>query len=343
MAMLSQSQGQGEMEDNLLVHGCAVLAEDYDRADLFSSQLEGKVRCVVCGECGTSSPDLAHWRTHCLTAHPAVPGFSPVRLATGLSPAPDLFLASPGRAVECEDCGRMFSSREEMTEHALSQVRSVRLVCPQCGTHWPDLESHLQSDHGQDTTCAVCGLQTEDLVGHHHHNHRGFPSVIVETEVRCAGDGISLQYFQTVLSTQARFLATEVKPEASVKQEFPHLPEQEQEEVVAGPKIVQIRGSYPQSQGRISNEAERNSYNVMCYQKLHSQPDTWKMGLSRNCCEICGFAPYTKNKYREKQDHLAKLHFKERIENLLPFGSPYCCPSDQCQYRGKDKQDIQRK
>ena len=59
-------------------------------------------------------------------------------------------------------------------------------------------------------------------------------------------------------------------------------------------------------------------------------------------CELCGFEPKTKNKYREKQDHLAKLHFKERIDDLLPLGSPYCCPAEQCEYRGKDKQDIQR-
>ena len=335
---MSQDQGQGEMEDNFLVHGEAVLEEDYDRADLFSSQLERKLRSIVCGQCGASSPDLQSWRSHCVTSHPTLPAFSPAKLPTGLSPAPELFRASPGRAVECGECGRMFSSLEEMREHAVSQMRSVRLVCPQCGAHWADLESHLLSDHAQDTTCAICNLQTEDILGHHHNNHQGFPSVIVETEVRCAGDGVTVEYFETVLSTQARFLATEVKPEASVKQEFPLIPE----EVEAGPKIIQVSGSYPQSQGRISNEAERNSYNMMCYQKLHSQPHTWRMGLSRNCCEICGFAPYTKNKYREKQDHLAKLHFKERIDDLLPFGSPYLCPAPQCQYRGKDKQDIQR-
>ena len=31
------------------------------------------------------------------------------------------------------------------------------------------------------------------------------------------------------------------------------------------------------------------------------------VNVSRNECEICGFVPYTKNKYREKQDHLAKV------------------------------------
>ena len=40
-------------------------------------------------------------------------------------------------------------------------------------------------------------------------------------------------------------------------------------------------------------------------------------------CELCGFEPKTKNKYREKQDHLTKQHFKERIDALLPLTSPY--------------------
>ena len=66
-------------------------------------------------------------------------------------------------------------------------------------------------------------------------------------------------------------------------------------------------------------------------------------GFARsNHCDICGFEPYTKNKYREKQDHLAKNHFKERIEALLPLTSPYTCPNESCEYLGKDKQDIQR-
>ena len=336
MARLSQD----EMEENMLVQGEAVLEADYDRADLFSSQLESRLSCVVCRLCGASSADLQAWRSHCLTSHPGIPGFSPTRLPTGLSPSPKLFTAGPGRSVECGDCGRMFGSQEKMREHAFSQMRSVRLVCPQCGAHWPDLESHILSEHGQDTTCAVCSRETEDLLAHHHNNHQGFASVILETEVRCGGDGVTAEYFQTVLSTKARFLATEVKPEPTVKQEE-QCPASPEEAEAAGPKIIMISGSYPHH-GRISTEAERNSYNISCYQKLHSEPDNWKMGLMRNCCEICGFAPYTKNKYREKQDHLAKLHFKERIDNLLPFGSPYLCPAEQCEYRGKDKQDIQR-
>ena len=51
---------------------------------------------------------------------------------------------------------------------------------------------------------------------------------------------------------------------------------------------------------------ERHQYNVREYNKFRAAG----VGLARNECEICGFTPYTKNKYREKQDHLAKFHFK---------------------------------
>ena len=66
------------------------------------------------------------------------------------------------------------------------------------------------------------------------------------------------------------------------------------------------------------------------------------VGVSRNECEICGFVPYTKNKYREKQDHLAKFHFKERIDAVMPTTRPYACPDPDCNYLGKDKQDVLR-
>merc|ERR1719334_3017259 len=85
-------------------------------------------------------------------------------------------------------------------------------------------------------------------------------------------------------------------------------------------------------------EEERWQYNVKVYQKF-KQSGT---GLLRNECEICGFVPYTKNKYREKQDHLAKFHFKERIDEVLPTSRPYICPDVDCTYLGKDKQDILR-
>ena len=89
---------------------------------------------------------------------------------------------------------------------------------------------------------------------------------------------------------------------------------------------------------QVMTESERHAYNVKSYAKFKDSG----VGLSRNECELCGFVPYTKNKYREKQDHLAKFHFKERIEAVLPTSRPYSCPDPGCEYLGKDKQDILR-
>ncbi len=58
-------------------------------------------------------------------------------------------------------------------------------------------------------------------------------------------------------------------------------------------------------------------------------------------CEICGYEPKTKNKSRERQDHLAMKHYRQRIEeDLKDVTSNYKCPI--CEYVGKDKQTIYR-
>ena len=59
-------------------------------------------------------------------------------------------------------------------------------------------------------------------------------------------------------------------------------------------------------------------------------------------CELCGFEPKTKNKYREKQDHLVMKHFKEKIDKIFPHCRPYSCPSAECSFTGKDKQALLR-
>jgi len=59
-------------------------------------------------------------------------------------------------------------------------------------------------------------------------------------------------------------------------------------------------------------------------------------------CELCGFEPKTKNKYREKQDHLVMKHFKERIDKIFPHCRPYLCPNKECEFTGKDKQALLR-
>ena len=59
-------------------------------------------------------------------------------------------------------------------------------------------------------------------------------------------------------------------------------------------------------------------------------------------CELCGFEPKTKNKYREKQDHLVMKHFKEKIDKIFPHCRPYSCPTAECSFTGKDKQALLR-
>ena len=59
-------------------------------------------------------------------------------------------------------------------------------------------------------------------------------------------------------------------------------------------------------------------------------------------CELCGFEPKTKNKYREKQDHLVMKHFKEQIDKIFPHCRPYTCPTPDCNFTGKDKQALLR-
>ena len=63
---------------------------------------------------------------------------------------------------------------------------------------------------------------------------------------------------------------------------------------------------------------------------------------STTTCELCGFKPKTKNKYRERQDHLYMKHFKEEFDRMFTFRSPWNCPAGMCTYSGKDKQSVLR-
>ena len=54
---------------------------------------------------------------------------------------------------------------------------------------------------------------TGRLVQHVHSQHLGFKSVIAESTSTCCGDGVTVEWFETVLETHAKFLATEVKPQ----------------------------------------------------------------------------------------------------------------------------------
>jgi len=56
-------------------------------------------------------------------------------------------------------------------------------------------------------------------------------------------------------------------------------------------------------------------------------------------CPICKWQATTKNPYRHLQDHLARIHFKERIAAELPTKKPYICPMADCD--GKHYPDWQ--
>jgi len=56
-------------------------------------------------------------------------------------------------------------------------------------------------------------------------------------------------------------------------------------------------------------------------------------------CPICKFQATTKNPYRHLQDHLARMHFKDRIAADLPTKKPYICPMAGCD--GKHYPDWQ--
>ncbi len=59
-------------------------------------------------------------------------------------------------------------------------------------------------------------------------------------------------------------------------------------------------------------------------------------------CELCGFEPKTKNKYRERQDHMLRNHFMDRMSEIFPTWNNFNCPSSDCVFIGKDKQSIMR-
>merc|ERR1719328_648450 len=58
-------------------------------------------------------------------------------------------------------------------------------------------------------------------------------------------------------------------------------------------------------------------------------------------CEICGFEPKTKNKSRERMDHLAMKHFRDQMISELRKDKPMKCP--RCDiFESKDRQQLFR-
>ena len=84
----------------------------------------------------------------------------------------------------------------------MSEIRTVRLVCPQCKGQYGDLEQHMLDKHAGDKICAKCeqpwlntrNQNIRNLVDHHHQEHQGFSSVIAESSSRCAGDGVTIEW-----------------------------------------------------------------------------------------------------------------------------------------------------
>ena len=69
---------------------------------------------------------------------------------------------------------------------------------------------------------------------------------------------------------------------------------------------------------------------------VNNQPQ----GVTR-LCELCGFEPKTKNKSRERMDHLAMKHFRDQMISELRKDKPMKCP--RCDvFESKDRQQLFR-
>ena len=65
-----------------------------------------------------------------------------------------------------------------------------------------------------------------------------------------------------------------------------------------------------------------------------------QQGVTR-LCELCGFEPRTKNKSRERMDHLAMKHFRDQMISELRKDKPMRCP--RCdEFESKDRQQLFR-
>merc|ERR1719285_470853 len=73
-------------------------------------------------------------------------------------------------------------------------------------------------------------------------------------------------------------------------------------------------------------------------QALHGMPRDSRENAVQ-ICPLCKFQATTKNPYRHLQDHLARVHFKDRIAAELPTKKPYVCPFEGCD--GKQYPDWQ--
>ena len=114
--------------------------------------------------------------------------------------------------------------------------------------------------------------------------------------------------------------------------------------------------SQPQNQEPqtgLKRKSDESHATVVAYKRPKTGPSITAMSqavngslgkTSGNCiCPICRFEGVTKNPYRHLQDHMARVHFKERLERELPQTKPFFCPTQECQGRiFSDWQAMQR-
>ena len=105
-------------EGGVLVHGRAILST-VDRGDLFSPDLDKKLTSVICNICSHISYNFTSWRTHCLTKHSSVPGYSPSLLHSGLTLTSSHFSITVQNPYTCPKCIRSKYSThlKFVTEH----------------------------------------------------------------------------------------------------------------------------------------------------------------------------------------------------------------------------------
>eukprot|EP00092_Neocalanus_flemingeri_P030166 GFUD01032744.1.p1 GENE.GFUD01032744.1~~GFUD01032744.1.p1 ORF type:complete len:277 (-),score=46.43 GFUD01032744.1:95-925(-) len=119
-----------------------------------------------------------------------------------------------------------------------------------------------------------------------------------------------------------------VSSETAINEKYqPILTEQNDNFLLGEPKVVHMmEGSNFNNSLLIVSHPNSN-------RSLHGLPRDPKM------CPICKFQATTKNPYRHLQDHLARVHFKKRLQRELPATKPFMCPVEECQ--GKDYGDWQ--
>ena len=245
---------------------------------------------------------------------------------------PEHFRESPYLKWPCPECKRFFRTEEERNSHLVSVTTMVELVCGQCGDLAQDMETHIRG-HGGDVRCGECGAWCGDINTHMEDAHAGYTGVISLQTVTCAGDGLRSVTRKISLRTTARFLASEVKP---VPRDWSQFTDKRLD--------VPLRP--------LPTKPFRNSERDKALKPPEILPDDFfdaegnriwaKMPSGAHQCELCGFKAVTKNKYREKQDHMSKWHFSKRLELIIPQNSkkPFVCPD--CDYTGKDRQCVMR-